>query len=54
MQVFSPDIKAVRLIEALLFLSMIPLHAENLKHQLAMLATGAELLDSIIPITKEQ
>ena len=53
MQVFSPDIKSVRLIEALLFLSMIPLHGESLKHQLAMLGTGIEILSRIIPITKE-
>lgn len=53
MQIFSPDIRSVRLIEALLFLSMIPLHGESLKHQLVMLSTGIEILSGIIPITKE-
>ena len=35
----------IELIEALLFLSMIPLHNENRDHQLVMLATGLQLLD---------
>lgn len=49
-EIFSPDMKRVRLIEALLFLSMIPLHNESLKHQLAMLGTGITLLDKSINI----
>lgn len=35
----------IKLIEALLFLSMIPLHKDYKKRQLAMLATGIQLLD---------
>ena len=44
------DIKKIELIESLLFLSMIPLHNESLEHQLAMLATGLEILDRVIDI----
>lgn len=40
----------VELIESLLFLSMVPLHRESLDHQLAMLATGLQLLDRSIGI----
>ncbi|MDN6965943.1 capsular biosynthesis protein [Enterococcus faecium] len=46
--VFSDEIKddfdKIVLIEALLFLSMIPLHGESFDHQIVMLATGMELL----------
>lgn len=46
-EVFGEDLKnelqAVRLIEALLFLSMIPMHKENLNHQYAMLCTGVKI-----------
>jgi hypothetical protein len=42
--------KQVELIEALLFLSMIPLHGENIQHQYAMLATGIQILDRLIDI----
>ena len=52
-EIFSPDMKRVKLIEALLFLSMIPLHNESVKHQLAMLGTGARLLDETIRIKME-
>lgn len=38
------------LIESLLFLSMIPLHAESYRHQIAMLATGIEILDRVVNI----
>ncbi|HFP9120014.1 TPA: capsular biosynthesis protein, partial [Enterococcus faecium] len=41
------DLKKIELIEALLFLSMIPLHGESLNHQMAMLATGLEILSKI-------
>ena len=45
--VFGEDLKnelhAVRFIEALLFLSMIPMHKENLNHQYAMLCTGVKI-----------
>lgn len=41
------DEAAVRLIEATLFLSMIPLHADAGARQLAMLATGLELLRQV-------
>ena len=43
-------LKEIELIESLLFLSMIPLHKENLNHQYAMLATGIKILDRIIDI----
>lgn len=42
----------IELIEALLFLSMIPLHGENKMHQFAMLATGIQILDNILPIRR--
>lgn len=41
------------LIEALLFLSMIPLHRENLSHQYAMLGIGLDVLSKIIDISME-
>lgn len=44
------DLDKIELIEALLFLSMIPLHGENLEHQMAMLGTGLELLDKVTRI----
>lgn len=37
--------KKIELIEALLFLSMIPLHKESVNHQIVMLATGISILD---------
>lgn len=40
----------VELIESLLFLSMVPLHGESLRHQMAMLGTGLALLDRSIGI----
>lgn len=39
------DMKKIELIESLLFLSMIPLHNEDINHQYAMLATGIQILD---------
>lgn len=52
--VFCDDIdknlSKIELIEALLFLSMIPLHGENIKHQLAMLGTGLTILNRIVDI----
>lgn len=47
------DLKKIELIEALLFLSMIPLHGESFEHQLVMLGTGLEILDRIINIKVE-
>ena len=47
------DIKKIELIEALLFLSMIPLHGESFEHQLVMLGTGLEILDRVINIKAE-
>lgn len=41
-------LRQVELIEATLFLSMVPLHAESVRQQLAMLATGLQLLDRTI------
>lgn len=44
------DLKKIELIEALLFLSMIPLHTESYERQLVMLATGLDILDRVIGI----
>lgn len=46
------DLKKIELIEALLFLSMIPLHGESLNHQLTMLGTGVEILNRVVDIEK--
>lgn len=42
------NIRAVRLIEATLFLGMIPLHSDFKLRQFAMLATGVQLLEQVI------
>lgn len=42
------NIQAVRLIEAILFFSMISLHSDSLRRQYAMLATACQLLDKVI------
>lgn len=44
------NMQEIELIEALLFLSMIPLHGESLEHQLAMLGTGLEIMDRVMDI----
>lgn len=44
------DLKKIELIEALLFLSMIPLHSESLEHQLLMLGRGIEILDRVLNV----
>lgn len=44
------DLKKIELIEALLFLSMIPLHGESFEHQLVMLGTGLEILNRVVEI----
>lgn len=44
------DLKKIELIEALLFLSMIPLHGESIRHQMAMFGTGLEILNRVIDI----
>lgn len=44
------DLKKIELIEALLFLSMIPLHGESFEHQMVMLGTGVEILDRVADI----
>lgn len=58
MDIFEPeigdDLKKIELIESLLFLSMIPLHGENLGHQMAMLGTGIEILSRVTDITEKQ
>ena len=50
-KVFSDELrghdKEIKLIESLLFISMIPLHTESRDRQLAMLATGLSLLGEI-------
>lgn len=52
--VFKDDLKQnireVRLIEALLFFSMIPLHKENIKRQYAMLCTAMKLLKELTEV----
>ncbi len=47
----ASDLKKIELIEALLFLSMIPLHNESLDHQAAMLGTGLDILNRVADIT---
>lgn len=47
------DLKKIELIEALLFLSMIPLHNESFDHQLVMLSTGLQILDRVVNIKVE-
>lgn len=42
------DLPALRLIEATLFLSMIPLHGNSLSRQQVMLARGVELFDAVL------
>ncbi len=44
----SYDIRSIKLIEALLFISMIPLHANSRERQLMMYARGVELLQEFI------
>lgn len=44
------SLKKIELIEALLFLSMIPLHGESFEHQLVMLGTGLEILNRVVEI----
>ena len=44
------DIKKIELIEALLFISMIPLHNESKNHQMVMLGTGLDLLNRVVDI----
>ena len=47
------DLRKVELIEALLFLSMIPLHGESIRHQMVMLGTGLEILNRVVNIQFE-
>ena len=47
------DLERIELIESLLFLSMIPLHKENVRHQMVMLAIGLDILDRNINIKRE-
>lgn len=47
------DLKKIEFIEALLFLTMIPLHNESFEHQLVMLGTGIEILNRVIDIREE-
>ena len=46
------DLKKIELIEALLFLSMIPLHNENFNHQMVMLGVGLDILNRVVDITE--
>lgn len=43
-EIYYKNKRAIDIIEILLFMTMIPLHSENEKHQLAMLATGIMLM----------
>ena len=52
-QEIGDELEKIELIEALLFLSMLPLHSESYERQLAMLATGLDILDCVIRIRKE-
>ena len=47
------ELEEIRFIEALLFLSMIPLHEESQKQQYVMLATGIELLSKVLDIEED-
>lgn len=47
------DLRKIELIEALLFLSMIPLHGESIRHQMVMLGTGLEILNRVVNIQVE-
>lgn len=47
------DLRKIELIEALLFLSMIPLHGESMRHQMVMLGTGLEILNRVVNIQAE-
>ncbi|MFC5469743.1 hypothetical protein ACFPPD_13500 [Cohnella suwonensis] len=42
------DMRVIRLIESLLFLSMVPLHGDYPRRQHVMLAVGVEMLDSFL------
>lgn len=54
LEVFKKEIDGklheIELIEALLFLSMIPLHKESLEHQIVMLAVGLDILSRVVDI----
>lgn len=52
-EAIGDDIKKIELIEALLFLSMIPLHNESSEHQMVMLGTGLDILNRVIDITEK-
>ena len=47
-EAISRDRKTLTVIEALLFLSMIPLHTESQQRQLVMLARGYELMEKAL------
>ncbi len=49
-QEIGPDKQKIEMIEALLFLSMIPLHMESFDQQMVMLAVGIEILARVINI----
>ena len=48
----AENLSAIRLIEATLFLSMIPLHSDSLSRQMVMLATGVELFEAVLSDAK--
>lgn len=52
--VIGDEQENIELIEALLFLSMIPLHGDSVRRQMVMLGTGIEILNRIIDITAKE
>lgn len=48
------DINSIRLIEATLFLSMIPLHSDYNNRQFMMLARGCELLEDVLEVFEKE
>ena len=48
------DQNKIRLIEALLFFSMIPLHSESIDHQMTFLAVALDILGSVIDIEAQE
>ena len=51
--IIGDDLKKIELIEALLFLSMVPLHSESINHQMVMLATGLDILNRVVDIKEK-
>lgn len=52
--IISNQQKKIEIIESLLFLSMIPLHGENINHQYIMLAVGLDILNRHVNIISKE